>query len=357
MKKIMLFKIISFLFFPAICFAMQNKLQYVEVKVASFYSKETRKKKPQEALKVISKQSKKPQIIVFAISKEGKLSERSLTFYVKEVLKPLNKYFNKNYQCFFYDLSSWDYSLWDCKENFDRKYCYSKKLINSTNKAGFSLDIIYSNDFFKWLYKSAKNFNTEFSNILKQELLWEVSCKKRFVDKSFPKLKETPLGQIGCFFPYLNKSVAIFYSTLQYIESIYLVEETVKKFLKKNKYKQEKNICEIILFLPNDEMNYYLGTKSGQWSEAVKLFQNNITPIVTKNVMDFLKESNVKSNTTTIDIKLLPFKYQENKSDNGYMCTRPYVFRKKNSISKGIKKDVSVSPTNFTKIITQKVEL
>jgi hypothetical protein len=276
-----------------------------DITVQTYYGEVFRAKSASAIIREdLSSISANPNVVVWGIGAQG-LTDRSLDFYEEEVFIPLKETFvgETTSRCFFYDLATWDYARWRNKggrpsATFEKKYAGAKDLEAFFAGEGYAAEVFYgSNLFTAWmpgLTPAAEAYIRE--TVLNREFIWEKS-KTRNPKGTF--VKRTLLGAPASLFSaYADLRIDFMYSPLQYVEAIFLVNELVSR-----------GVRDITLLLPNDEFDYYVGSRN----QFLEVFQEDLNKAISLNTEGDLPE---------IKLNLVPFKYGRT------AAARPYTFKK-----------------------------
>ncbi len=245
-----------------------------DVKVNVIYKTKLRREQLIEAIRGCEN----PQVIFWYIGTYG-LREQGVKYYRKDLSKILQ---TSNAECQLYDLTAWapfsvkssDGTVQDFNKNAD--------LINQF--AIPRIRCLKSCDYFKWLCNL--NLNSKLEDLKK------VLKERNFIFKAsqdFPDAKRTigDIFQKQC--PLLEElyeqDCAKYYSTLQYIEGIYLIETIVQQALSQN---AEQKTINLIFALPNQEANYYFDEENSFMKDVKAVLQDEYQALLkgkTVNVM------------------------------------------------------------------------
>lgn len=272
------------------CFAMEQKP--IRIKTAFTFGSSDGKIRPNGIIdKKFSEDGKskytKPHIVMWGIGPDG-VTDRCVKFNCS-IMKQLKVNFKTSFMCFMYDLSAWNMDKWnDNESSFLTQYPYSQELLK---ELGENATIIYSSNFFKWLFSIKKETVAYIENNISCDgsFAWKYSESREgkiFVNDTY--LKNTEL-----FKPLGEKTIESTYSFFQYLECFFIIQALI-----------EKGITDIIFFLPNDELSYYLG----------KNFENMANFTKDVNAIVALEMSQVPTTTITF----IPFSY-------GAIKNRPYT--------------------------------
>lgn len=189
-----------------------------------------------------------PEVIFWYIGEYG-LKTEGVNFYKKRLMQPMSK-IAPQANCRLYDLTAW-------KALRDRDVPLSAYNPNVDRINGFSmpnLSCMKSSEFFSWLN------DDQSSETSKNRLgyLCNFVTNRDFIFKA-SKLKSDNKIQMAELFPFGGENdTAKWYSALQYMEGLYLVEKIFSQACEKFRRTGDDNApCNIVFALPNDEYKYY----------------------------------------------------------------------------------------------------
>jgi len=310
MKRIILF-IITFLSF-ATFYISQNNAAVLEPVITVEFEPNTMKNDigaTNAIQKYFPPNINNPQIIVWGAGEDG-LTERSLLFYRNNVFKKLNARFKTNYCCFFYDLSAWR-----CLKNpninpLEPLFPLATQFNEYMRQKEFNVQLLSSSEFFQYLLLTQQTneyfIDYAMNVILKRDAIWQVS--KNFKILNGINVEYTFLQKINIFQDYLTLDTASIYSSIQYLEAIFLVKNIIEKELAQN---PDANEINVVFLLPKGETHYYRDSKNQQNN----FFENDLNQIITQQTPKLMSQG------INVHVSFISFKY----SDEGY--TRPYTLK------------------------------
>lgn len=219
---------------------------------------------------------KNPQIITW-FSGEDQLTTRCFAFYKKYLSQLCNDFKQKPYTLYLYDLRAWA-----CLKKIENSLLVNPK--NSTVFDAFSeiknnlivpWELVSSAYFFLWIISMNELEQKIASNILTNKKIWENSEKypnNNIITKDVFS-QNSWLGNT-----YKTVDTSKFYSPLQYLEGLFLIQKIVQKNI-------ELNEINIIFLLPQEESKYYLfGDNGTTFAKDINSILNANPVIAQKNI-------------------------------------------------------------------------
>jgi len=251
---------------------------------------------------------KNPQIITW-FSGEDQLTPRCLEFYKKYLNQLCNE---KDFQKKSYALYLYDLRAWSCLKKPENSLLVNPK--NSTVFNAFSeiknnlivpWELVSSAYFFLWIISMNELEQKIASNILTNKKIWENSEKypnNNVITKDVFS-QNSWLGNT-----YKTVDTSKFYSPLQYLEGLFLIQKIVEKNIQSNE-------ITIVFLLPQGESKYYVFDDDGT------IFAKNVGMLL--NAKPTIAEKDI-----TLTVCFKEFTYTANGT-----C-RPYTFVKGDSAMK-----------------------
>lgn len=258
-----------FVFYGSVCRA--------EIRVQELFSPKTSLLEVRKELEQLN--TKNLKIVLWYFGQNG-LRQDSVELYRNELFRPTS---SLNLQFYLYDLTAWgQFGLVPPKPL--KKSAIAEKLFYEKLK---HYQILFSSDFFDWL----GNLNSDASTyildqVVPRKWLWRKSSEKfNTIGPKLPTLLETGIfkfvGSDERWNHILSNKSDLSYSFLQYLEGIYLVQELINR-------SKESDSLQVLFLLPNDELEYYLGSDS-QYSD----FCTDLYQLISKETQSKFKEINV----------------------------------------------------------------
>ncbi len=257
---------------------------------------------------------KNPSVIIWYGGKNG-ISNRSYDFYDKCVVGPL-KAAGAPFKLYGYDLSAWQ-GLNDPAISLTEQYA---RFVAARDERGrTSIIPLYASEYFFFLAYGlgSRQLSYLVETVLARTFLAEISrryaraSRYTFADLGYvPQLIEALVAKKP---PLTNTALA--YSTLQYLEGLWLVREVVLRALR-----DDNNDQTIIFLLPQGELEYFYDQSTGitdsSFQEDVNAFLANDPTISTwlSKLPDALN----------IRIIFADFTYRYTLK-KGKSCDRPYI--------------------------------